>query len=125
MKIEEKYAPQSPLVTGLKGRCPRCGVGKLFAGFLTLAPRCSKCGLDFHFADSGDGPAVFVSLIGGFIVLGVALWVELLYEPPFWMHLAVFLPLTLIVCLGLLRPAKGLLIALQYHYKAKDAGLPD
>ncbi len=79
----------------------------LFAGFITLAPRCGTCGLDLSFADSGDGPAVFVSLIGGFIVLGAALWTELRYEPPFWVHLVVFLPLTLIVCLGLLRPLKG------------------
>jgi len=75
----------------LKGTCPRRGQGKIFAGFLTLAPRCGKCGLDFGFADSGDGPAVFVSLIGGFMVLGAALWTELRYEPPFWVHLVIFL----------------------------------
>ena len=123
MNVEEEYSPQSPIIHGFKGTCPRCGQGKIFSGFLTLAPRCRKCGLDFGFADSGDGPAVFVSLIGGFIVLGAALWTELLYEPPFWVHLVVFLPLTLIVCLGLLRPLKGMLIALQYRNKAEQGRL--
>jgi uncharacterized protein (DUF983 family) len=123
MGLEQKYSPRSPFVTGLKGTCPRCGQGKIFAGFLTVAPRCGKCGLDLGFADSGDGPAVFVSLIGGFLVLGAALWTELRYEPPFWVHLVIFLPLTLIVCLGLLRPLKGTLIALQYRNKAEQGRL--
>ena len=123
MSFEKDYAPQSAFLCGLKGTCPRCGEAKIFTGFLTLAPRCSHCGLDFSFADSGDGPAVFVSLIGGFIVLGAALWTELVYEPPFWVHLVVFLPLTLIVCLVLLRPLKGILIALQYRHKAEQGRL--
>jgi uncharacterized protein (DUF983 family) len=117
--------PPSPFVCGLTASCPRCGQGKLFAGFFALAKRCGNCGLDFGFADSGDGPAVFVSLIGGFLVLGAALWTELLYEPPFWVHLVIFLPLTLIVCLGLLRPLKALLIALQYRNKAEPGRLKD
>jgi uncharacterized protein (DUF983 family) len=125
MNTGRDYPAQSPFVTGLKGTCPRCGGGKLFAGFLTLAPRCSNCGLDFGFADPGDGPAVFVTLIGGIIVAGAALWVELRYEPPIWVHLAVFLPLTALVCIGLLRPVKGLLLALQYHNKAEQGRLPD
>ena len=99
--------------------------GQTLRGIFTLATRCGNCGLDFGFADSGDGPAVFVSLIGGFLVLGAALWTELLYEPPFWVHLVIFLPLTLIVCLGLLRPLKGLLIALQYRNKAEQGRLED
>jgi uncharacterized protein (DUF983 family) len=125
MGFEVEHAPQSPFVCGLKGTCPRCGRGTIFAGFLALAPRCSNCGLDLGFADSGDGPAVFVSFIGGFIVLGAALWTELRYEPPLWVHLVVFLPLTLIVCLGLLRPLKGTLIALQYRNKAEQGRLKD
>jgi uncharacterized protein (DUF983 family) len=125
MTLKEEYPPQSPYLCGVKGTCPRCGRGRLFAGFLALAPYCGNCGLDFAFADSGDGPAVFVSLIGGFLVLGAALWTELTYEPPFWLHLVVFLPLTLVVCLGLLRPLKGLLIALQYRNKAEQGRLED
>lgn len=108
---------------GLSGRCPRCGEGKLFNGFLTLAPRCSNCDLDYKFADSGDGPAVFVILIAGFIIVGLLLWTEINYEPPFWVHLVIFLPLTLVVCLGMLRPLKGVMIALQYRNKAEQGRL--
>lgn len=113
----------SSVLTGMRGLCPRCGEGKIFNGFLKLEPHCTRCGLDLGFADSGDGPAVFVSLLGGFVVLGAALWAELIYEPPLWVHLAVFLPLTAIVCLGLLRPLKGVLIALQYRNKAEQGRL--
>src|SRR3977135_1343917 len=107
------YPPISPVSAGPAGRCPRCGDGRMFAGFISVAPRCEACGLDYSFADSGDGPAVFVALIGGFIVLGAALWTEISFQPPMWVHMVVFLPLTLIVCLGLLRPLKAVLIALQ------------
>ena len=110
--------PPSPYATGLSGRCPRCGGGKLFDGFLELAPSCEACGLDYGFADSGDGPAVIVTLLAGFIVVGAALVVEVKYEPPMWLHLAIFLPLTLVVCLGMLRPLKGILVSLQYRNKA-------
>ncbi len=111
-------APPSPYVTGTLGRCPRCGGGKLFRGFVEIAPGCEACGLDYSFADSGDGPAIMVMLLAGFIVVGAALVVEVKYEPPMWVHLAIFLPLTLIVCLGMLRPLKGVLLALQYRNKA-------
>ena len=95
----------------------------MFQGFLNLAPRCELCGLDFSFADSGDGPAVFVTLIAGFLVLGAALAVDVAYEPPIWVHIVIFLPLTLLVCLGLLRPLKGLLVATQYKNKAAPGRL--
>lgn len=117
------YPPHSVYWTGLLGRCPRCGEGKAFSGFLDLAKTCERCGLDFSFADAGDGPAIFVCLIGGFIVLGAALWTEVNYEPPFWVHLVIFMPLTIIICLGLLRPLKGLLVALQYRNKAEQGRL--
>jgi len=110
----------SPFVTGLAGRCPSCGKGKLFDGFLALQPRCQVCGLDFSFADSGDGPAVFVMFIAGFIVVGCALIVEIKYEPPLWVHALLWLPLILLVTLAPLRLIKGLLIALQYHHKAAE-----
>jgi uncharacterized protein (DUF983 family) len=95
----------------------------LFAGFITLARQCSVCGLDFGFAEAGDGPAVFVTLLAGFVIVGLALWTEMTFEPPFWVHLVIFLPLTLLVCLGLLRPLKGTLIALQYRNKAEQGRL--
>ena len=105
------------------GRCPRCGDGKLFKGFLAVAPSCDLCGLDYGFADSGDGPAVFVMLIAGFIVVGGALWFDFTYEPPMWVHLVVTLPLGALVCLAILRPLKGVLIALQYRNKAEQGRL--
>lgn len=105
---------------GFKGRCPRCGEGKLFAGFIALAPRCTICGLEFSFADSADGPAVFVMLIAGFIVLGAALYVDATYEPPLLLLAAIFLPLMTVVSLGLIRPLKGWLIAAQYRHKAEQ-----
>jgi len=107
-------------MAGLRCACPRCGRGKLFRGFLTLPPRCEACGLDYGFADSGDGPAVFIMFIAGFIVVGAALVTEVLYHPPYWVHAVLWLPLILIVTLGLLRPMKGLMIALQYHHKAEE-----
>jgi uncharacterized protein (DUF983 family) len=105
---------------GLSCACPRCGRGELFAGFLQLEPRCEVCGLDYGFADSGDGPAVFIILFAGFIVVGAALIVEVLYHPPYWVHAVLWLPLIGIVTIGPLRPMKGLMIALQYHHKAEE-----
>ncbi len=107
-------------MAGLRCACPRCGKGKLFRGFLTIPPRCEVCGLDYGFADSGDGPAVFIMFIAGFIVVGAALVTEVLYHPPYWVHGALWLPLILVVTLGLLRPMKGLMIALQYYHKAAE-----
>jgi uncharacterized protein (DUF983 family) len=110
----------SPFAAGLAGRCPRCGKGKLFAGFLTVRPHCEACALDYGFADAGDGPAVFVILLAGFVVVGLALVVEILYQPPFWLHAVLWLPLILAVTLLPLRLVKGLLITLQYHHDAAE-----
>jgi uncharacterized protein (DUF983 family) len=115
--------PVSPYGAGLRCRCPRCGKGGLFNGYLELAPSCESCQLDFGFADSGDGPAVFVILIAGFIVVFSAMLVEILWRPPYWLHALLWLPLILLTTLGLLRPAKGLMIALQYHHKAEEGRL--
>jgi uncharacterized protein (DUF983 family) len=112
-----------PIARGLRGRCPRCGEGKLFQGFLKLRAKCDHCGLDYAFADAGDGPAVFVILIGGGIVVFAALLTEVVYQPPYWLHAALWLPLILIVTLAPLRLIKGLLIALQYHHKAAEGRL--
>lgn len=123
MSDRDLYPPQSPYETGLRGRCPRCGEGHLFSGFINIAPRCEACDLAFDFADAGDGPAVFVILFAGCFILGLALWVDVTYEPPIWVHLAIFLPLVLVVVMGMLRPLKGLLIALQYRNKAEQGRL--
>jgi uncharacterized protein (DUF983 family) len=124
MSPEQRVYPSiSAISTGLAGRCPRCGDGHIFQGFLTVAPKCQVCGLDFGFADSGDGPAVFVTLIAGFVVLGSALIIDMTYEPPIWVFMVIFIPLTLVVCLGMLRPLKGVLIALQYKNDAAPGRL--
>jgi uncharacterized protein (DUF983 family) len=113
----------STLAAGLAGRCPACGRGKLFSGYLTLAPRCNACGLDYSFAEAGDGPAVFVILITGFIVVGAALFVEMAYAPPYWLHALIWGPLAILLPLLLLRSFKGVLIALQYKHKAEEGRL--
>ncbi len=118
-----KLTPPSPFAAGLSCRCPRCGKGKLFQGFLTLRPRCDVCDLDYAFVDAGDGPAVFVILLAGFVVVGAALIVEALYRPPYWVHALLWGPLILLVTLLPLRSMKGLLIALQYHHKAAEGRL--
>jgi len=92
----------------------------LFAGFLTVRTACEQCGLDYAFADAGDGPAVFVILLAGLLVVAAALFVEIAYQPPFWVHAALWGPMILIVTLAPLRLLKGLLIALQYHHKAAE-----
>jgi uncharacterized protein (DUF983 family) len=120
---QSSYPPLSPLWTGITCRCPRCGKGKLLQGFLDLRPRCDACGLDYAFADSGDGPAVFIILLAGLVVVGCALIVEFRYAPPFWVHAVLWWPLILATTLLPLRPMKGLMIALQYHHKAAEGRL--
>ena len=115
----EHWPPLSPLQTGLRGRCPRCGQGKMFQSFLKLKPKCEVCGLDYSFADSGDGPVVFVLLIVGFVVVGAALWLEVNYSPPLWLHFLLWIPAVIVFGLGLMRVLKGVLIALQYRNNAR------
>jgi uncharacterized protein (DUF983 family) len=117
---EAIYPPLPPTATGMRGRCPRCGEGRLFSGFLGVQPRCQACGLDFSFIDSGDGPAVFIIMIVGFIVVGLALYVEFTFAPPFWVHALLWVPLILGLSIGLLRPLKGFLIAQQYRHRAEE-----
>ncbi len=123
MALNQDYPPVPPVTAGLTGRCPRCGSGRLFRGFLKVAPSCDVCGLDFAFADAGDGPAFFVSLIAGTIIAGLALLVDVAYDPPILGYVPVFFPLALLLCVGPLRPLKGVLIALQYRNKAEQARL--
>jgi uncharacterized protein (DUF983 family) len=123
MQDQAHYPPQDPFRSGLSGHCPRCGEGRLFKGFLATRPACSNCGLSFDFADSGDGPAVFVIMLVGFVIVGLVLWVELAFMPPIWLHLVIWLPLTAILALSVLRPLKGLMIALQYRNRAAEGRL--
>ena len=111
--------PQT-VMRGLRCKCPRCGQGGLFGGFLSPRPACEACGLDYAFTDAGDGPAVFVILLAGFVVVGCALVVEMRYQPPYWLHAVLWVPLIAVFTLLPLRPMKALMIALQYHHKAAE-----
>jgi len=122
MSMQTDHMPSSVTVA-LRACCPRCGKGRLYDGFLTLAPGCSVCGLDYAFADSGDGPAVFIMMIAGFIIVGLVLWVEFTWSPPYWVHAVLWLPLTILLPLGLLRPLKGWLVAQQFRHKASEGRL--
>ena len=114
------FPPVEPISSGLRGRCPRCGTGPIFEGYLKLRQACPVCKLDLGFADAGDGPAVFVILLVGFLVCGLALWVEVVHAPPLWFHLVLWLPLTAILSLLALRGLKGVLINAQYVNKARE-----
>ena len=111
------------ILRGLTCKCPRCGQGRLFKGFLDVAPACHACGLDYGFTDAGDGPAIFIILIAGFVVVFVALIIEVKYEPPYWLEALISLPMALAATLLPLRSTKSLLISLQYHHKAAEGQL--
>ncbi len=119
------YPHVSPFVAGLTCRCPRCGSGRLFRGFLTVAKRCDICDLDLSAHNSGDGPAVFIILILGFVVVGLALWVEMSFAPPMWLHAVLWPPVILGGALAMLRPLKATLIALQFKHFTDDFDEPD
>ena len=104
----------------LFGRCPRCGKGPLFKGFLTLQPKCVSCGLDYSVFDPGDGPAVFGILIVGAVVAAGALWVEFTFSPPLWVHAVLWAPTIAILSTGFLRLAKSVLVVLQYKHQAQE-----
>jgi uncharacterized protein (DUF983 family) len=110
----------SPFRTGLACACPRCGKGKLYSGLLDVAERCAVCDLEYAGHDAGDGPAVFVILILGFLMVGLALWLEFTFAPPLWLHAVLWFPLIIISAVGLLRLFKATLVALQYRYQAGE-----
>jgi uncharacterized protein (DUF983 family) len=114
--------PVSLLAAALACRCPRCGQGKIYDGMLTVAPRCAVCGLDISAHDAGDGPAVFVTLILGALVVGLAILVEIAFEPPIWVHVVLWGPTIFGGAILLLRPLKAGLIALQYRHLALGGG---
>lgn len=107
------------LLTALRSKCPRCGNGILFSGFLNIQPGCDKCQLDYSFADSGDGPAFLIIILVGFITVGGALATDVMFALPYWLHLVIWLPLILVLSIGLLRPLKALMIALQFRNGAR------
>lgn len=115
----------NPYLAGATGRCPHCGEGALFEGFLRVAKTCDACGFDLGAYETGDGAATFVILIAGFLCAFGALFTMFAFNWPVWLLLLVWLPLTLLACLGLMRPAKGLMVAAQVANKASEAGRHD
>jgi uncharacterized protein (DUF983 family) len=116
--LDAGYPPVSLVTAAFGCRCPRCGRGNVFDGLLTIVPRCAVCGLDISAQDAGDGPAVFVILILGAIVVLLAALVEINFAPPIWVHIMLWFPVTLAGAILLLRPLKAGLIALQYRHLA-------
>ncbi len=113
----------SPFLTGPRGRCPRCGTGHIFRGFLTIRDRCEVCGLDYAFADPADGPAVFVQMFACVPGVIFVLMLTILWNPPWWVYLAIGLPVVIVTTLLPLRPIKGWLIASQFYFKAEEGKL--
>jgi uncharacterized protein (DUF983 family) len=111
----------NPVVAGLLCRCPNCGEGPLFSGYLKVRPRCEACGADLSQADSGDGPVVFILLIVGAVGCFGLLLVEFRFHPPIWLQLVIWLPLMAAMTLAALRPFKGVMIAMQFHNRASEA----
>jgi uncharacterized protein (DUF983 family) len=110
-----------PIRAGLLCRCPNCGRGPLYAGFLEVVDRCRACGFDFTRLNTGDGAAVFIIQIVGFPVVFGALAVEIAFAPPMWLHLLVWPALAVVGSLALMRPGKGVMIALQMRNRAAEA----
>jgi uncharacterized protein (DUF983 family) len=119
----QKWPKLSPTRTGPLGRCPRCGQGHIFRGFLKIRDRCEVCGLDFSYADPADGPAVFVQLFACVPGVVIILMMEILWDPPLWVFVAVGLPVFVLTTLLPLRPIKGWLVASQYYFKAQEGRL--
>ena len=122
----EKTQGQPGLVpAALFGLCPRCGARTLFDGLASFAPKCRACGLDFAQFNVGDGPAAFLTMVIGALIVGLALWVQLAFEPPFWVHVVLWVPLTAAAVIWGLRAGKGALLAAEYQRGAKEAGDSD
>jgi len=124
-KANADWPALEPVRTGLRGRCPRCGEGRLFDGFLRLRDGCESCGLSFSFADPADGPAFFVICFGCVPAVAFALLLEAMASPPWWVHLVTSLPVLLVICLLPLRPLKGWLTCSQYFFKAGEGRISE
>ena len=109
----------------LFGLCPRCGARTLFDGVATFAPRCRACSLDYGQFNVGDGPAAFLTLIIGAVIVALALWLELAWHPPFWVHALLWIPITAAAVLWGLRAGKAALLAAEFQRQAREAGAKD
>jgi len=118
-------AYHSPVSTGLSGRCPKCGEGALFKGFLSFNKNCEACGADFTIEDAGDGPAFFVMTIVLFVFIPLVIAFQFLTDAPVWVVFVVWAPILVIACLALLRPLKGIMFNTQWVNEARQARLDD
>lgn len=107
----------------LRGLCPRCGTHGLFRGVVSFSPSCRTCGLDYGQFNVGDGPAAFLIMIVGALVSTAAITLELNARPAFWVHILVWVPVTTVLVIALLRLAKGLLLILEYKNQAREGRL--
>ena len=103
------------------GNCPRCRAKTLFTGVISFGPKCRACGLDYSAFNVGDGAAAFLTLIIGAVVSGLAIWLQLRVEPPFWVHIVLWVPLTTFAVLAGLRYGKSRLLVAEYRRKAGEA----
>lgn len=111
--------------SAFKGACPRCGAPSLFAGWVKFADRCARCGLDYTAFNVGDGPAAFLTLIVGAVIVILSVWLELAASPPVWLHLLIWPPVTVALVVFSLRWAKGALLALEYRNAAREGRIKD
>ena len=118
---DQPVTPTNPILAGLLCRCPVCGKGPLFEGFLKVRKTCNVCSADLSKAESGDGPVVFILLIVGAIGCGGLLFTELNARLPVTAVLAIWIPITVGLSLGVMRPFKALMIAAQFHFKASES----
>jgi uncharacterized protein (DUF983 family) len=114
----------SPATVAARACCPRCGRGRLYEGFLTVADRCTVCGLDLRRCDTGDGPAVFLIFILGILATPVALWIAMTVDWPLWLHAVLWFFVLLALTIGMLRPSKAYLVALQYRHRRSELEIP-
>lgn len=114
-----------PVSAGLRCRCPQCGQGDLFSGYLTIKRACAACGANFETENAGDGPAFFVVVIVGILIVPLALGLQVAIAPPVWVQILIWLPAATALCLFLLRPFKAIMFALQWKYDASEAVFED
>ncbi len=117
--MSDWHSPET-VTAALRGLCPRCGAAGLFRGAVSFAPKCGTCALDYTQFNVGDGPAAFLIMIVGAIVTICAVSLQLSVEPPFWVHIILWVPLTAALVVGLLRLAKGALLVLEYRNRARE-----
>ncbi|WP_417595347.1 DUF983 domain-containing protein [Parasphingorhabdus sp.] len=123
--IENKKGQPDVLPAALFGLCPNCGQKTLFVGVTKFSDKCRSCGLDYSQYNVGDGPAAFLTMIIGALVLGLALAVEANFHPPLWVHILLWVPLTILAVVGSLRVSKGILLILEHRNQAREGSIED